>query len=386
MANENDYLKNVLGPFPHEKLLTDLAKTTEMITGPSSSIGNLSSLINPSILSGSYLINSSIMSGSSLINQSIMSGSADPHTQTKLRELESEISKLKGKVSDQAQKLRQENVESTEKTEKIALLEKTLLELQEKQQLDFLLSRVNGRAQKAILESKELRTAFLNQRECRAFVMSVDIRRSTELMLKARTPEQFAAFITGLCSELVQIVKDHYGVFDKFTGDGILAFFPEFFSGSDAGAFAIRAASQCHDAFRKHYRNCRGSFSSVLNDVGLGIGIDYGSAHLVQMAGGLTVVGVPVVYACRLGGAPAGTTLLNQPAYEKVSTLSGAFFFEEASLEVKHEGSILAYSVSPSGAAVQPSTPAWDTPPSTSSGSDTTTSAAAPPAVAAARS
>ena len=37
-------------------------------------------------------------------------------------------------------------------------------------------------------------------------------------------------------------ITDSYGVFDKFTGDGILAFFPEFFSGPDAGFLAIRAA------------------------------------------------------------------------------------------------------------------------------------------------
>jgi hypothetical protein len=38
-----------------------------------------------------------------------------------------------------------------------------------------------------------------------------------------------------------------------------------------------------------------------LKDTGLGIGIDFGATRLVQMAGGLSVVGAPVVYACRLG-------------------------------------------------------------------------------------
>jgi hypothetical protein len=73
------------------------------------------------------------------------------------------------------------------------------------------------------------------------FVLSVDIRRSTELMLKARTAEKFAEFITGLSIELTTIVLNSFGVFDKLTGDGILAFFPDFFSGPDA-AYRVVAA------------------------------------------------------------------------------------------------------------------------------------------------
>src|SRR5262249_2842053 len=148
-----------------------------------------------------------------------------------------------------------------------------------------------------LLESEEFRKMFSQSQGCPAFVMSVDIRRSTELMLKARTPEQFANFITTLCRDLESIVKSNYGVFDKFTGDGVLCFFPEFFTGDDAGYWVVKAANECHRAFELRYREFRSSFSTILIEVGLGIGIDYGTVHLVQMAGGLTVVGSPVVYA-----------------------------------------------------------------------------------------
>jgi class 3 adenylate cyclase len=96
--------------------------------------------------------------------------------------------------------------------------------------LAFLLERVRPEAQRALLESEELRARFLQPSECDVFVMSIDIRRSTDLMLKARSAERFAEFITRLCHQLMDIIKDNYGVVDKFTGDGVLAFFPSFFS------------------------------------------------------------------------------------------------------------------------------------------------------------
>jgi len=37
----------------------------------------------------------------------------------------------------------------------------------------------------------------------------------------------------------MNIVRKHFGVVDKFTGDGILCFFPEFFCGLDAGYYAL---------------------------------------------------------------------------------------------------------------------------------------------------
>jgi len=74
---------------------------------------------------------------------------------------------------------------------------------------------------------------------------------------------------------------------------------------------------------------------SVLRDVNLAVGIDFGGVHLVQVAGGLTVVGNAVVYACRLSGGPPGTILLNQPAYEEISAAYGGLcLITETSIEI----------------------------------------------------
>jgi len=223
-----------------------------------------------------------------------------------------------------------------------------------------LLARVDPRAWELLLKSAGFREKFFSNEERNAFVVSIDIRRSTELMLKARTPALFAEFISHLCLDLIDIIKRNFGVFDKFTGDGILAFFPEFFSGQDAGIHAVTAALRCHAAFEAHYTRSRGCFSSVLLDTGLGIGIDYGATRVLQMADGLTVVGQPVVYACRMGAAPAGKTYINQPAYEKIRDGSkGTFHFSDERLEIKHEGLLLAYSVRSTGSEPEPRMPDW---------------------------
>ncbi|MGB9430829.1 MAG: adenylate/guanylate cyclase domain-containing protein [Candidatus Acidiferrum sp.] len=281
--------------------------------------------------------------------------------QEKVRSLQDEIRRLEDSLKSAVSELQKEKVTAAGHKESEIKLKSTLSELEKKQQLAFLLDRVIPEAADVLLVSEQLRNEFLGSEARPLFAMSVDIRRSTDLMLKARTPQKFATFITKLCSDLMAVVRNNHGVVDKFTGDGILCFFPEFFSGKDAGYYALAAADACHSTFNRHYRAHRNSFTSVLKDVGLGIGVDYGECHLVQVAGNLTIVGSPVVYACRLGGAPAGYTLLNQPAYEIISERhGGCVLLEETSIEIKHEGVLVAYAATLSRSTTfAPSPPAW---------------------------
>ena len=143
---------------------------------------------------------------------------------------------------------------------------------------------------------------------------------------------------------MMDIIKTNYGVVDKFTGDGILSFFPEFYSGPDAIYYALDSANQCNNYFKKHYYNSRALFSTILTEVGLGTGIDYGEAHLVDINNVLTIVGIPVVYACRFSNAIFGEILLNQSAYEvSIAKHKKCCQYNESEIDIKHEGKILAY-------------------------------------------
>lgn len=225
----------------------------------------------------------------------------------------------------------------------------------------LMLDKVSPRAHEALFSDHTLRDHFLESTsDCSAFIMAIDIRRSAELMLKARTSELFGQFMTGVCEELRRVICDKFGLVDKFTGDGLLASFPEFFSGPDAGYRAISAAHEAHLVFARIYKQHRRSFFTVLADIGLGIGIDYGNIRFMRIAGDLTVVGTPVVYATRLSSAPAGKTLLNQPAYEKIVSQYGEFCStSETEVSIKREGQVLAYEVMLKKHSFTPINPPW---------------------------
>ena len=194
-------------------------------------------------------------------------------------------------------------------------------ELIQKVNLKHLFSRLHQDACEKLLNEPEYAAQFQTGTSCNSVVMSIDIRDSTQLMLTAKTPGDYARFITQLCLGLSDLIRSNFGVFDKFTGDGVLAFFPEFYSGPHAIFFALKTAAMAHSLFKNHYKEHRNCFTCIRADVGLGIGIDFGCTTLTTITEDLSVVGTPVVYACRLSIAPPGRTFSNQNAYEKVKEL-----------------------------------------------------------------
>lgn len=274
--------------------------------------------------------------------------------------LDSEISRLKDQISQQAEELREKDASSEKARQEVQSLQEKVELLHRKERKAHLLTRVSAQAGEKLLTDE----GFCSEFECDdfrpAFVLAIDLRRSTELMLKAREPKLYAGFITTLTDRLRKVVIDHYGIFDKFTGDGVLAFFPEFYSGPHAGFLAGTAAKECHQVFGDHFIKNRGCFVSVLKDVGLGIGLDFGRVQIVHFGSELTVVGTPVVYASRMAGAPPGRTFANQPAYEMIAKDFADYFqIAEAEIVVKSEGPTLAYEIRRNDRQFMPKLPPW---------------------------
>lgn len=263
----------------------------------------------------------------------------------------SKINELEKKLKQTTSKLKElEN--KNESLESQTLEYKTLMRDKKSEEDELLLykqrghiiSRINGIELADILKSEEFFKEFEHLKDIDAVVISIDIRKSTELMLKAVTPQDFAIFITKLSELLSTIVTLNFGVFDKFTGDGILAFFPKFLTGDNALLYALKTATECHKLFEVHYKNHEFSFQVFNKSIGLGIGIECGKVALVNNGVELTVVGAPVVYACRLGGAPSYTTLIGQKAMQTIIEKYDNYVeVENDELEIKHEGVIGVY-------------------------------------------
>ena len=249
---------------------------------------------------------------------------------------------------------------STENEATIRELNTTIESLNKEISLNHLLFQVNSTAKQRLKRDNKFYELFETIKGCNSFVVSMDIRRSTELMLKSKSPQDFECFITSLCEGLATIVKDNYGVFDKFTGDGVLAFFPDFFSGDDAGYFAAKTAIACHSFFNEFYHSNRHLFNIILNDTGLGIGIDYGRTHLSKIST-YTVIGHPVVYACRFSSANHKTTLANHPCYEILNQkYAGKISFSETIVSCKNEGNVVAYEIEGIDSNFTAQAPDWD--------------------------
>jgi len=168
-------------------------------------------------------------------------------------------------------------------------------------------------------------------------VISIDIRKSQELMRRANSQDEYAVFISALTKKLKAIIIDNYGKFDKFLGDGILAYFPASYSGKDGILHCCRASQKCHELFDSFYKDNYAIFSTAL-DTGLGIGIDYGNVNINEDQ---EIIGLPVNGACRLSSAPAGKTYLNINAHNEM--VKRGMSLKETKMEAKNEGTVIVY-------------------------------------------
>ena len=141
------------------------------------------------------------------------------------------------------------------------------------------------------------------------FVMAADIRGSTMLMKEAIRFERFAATMDRFVSTVRQGIGHYGGWFDRFTGDGFLAYwvvqagheevYDERFV--EAAGNIVHTARTLTDLFhRRVLEDFRANSRNLPGNVGLSIGLDAGPGHLVTIAGELTVVGPPVVGAVRM--------------------------------------------------------------------------------------
>src|SRR5436309_14932453 len=155
----------------------------------------------------------------------------------------------------------------------------------------------------------DLLDAVIDGEPIQMFVMAADIRESTLLMKEAIRFEQFANVMDKFVSSVRSGIRRSGGWFDKFTGDGFLAYWivqpappaeyeKEFVQ--TAGDI-VHTAHELVDLFhRRVLEDFRANTRNLSAGVGLSMGLDAGPGYLVKIADELTIVGPPVVGAVRM--------------------------------------------------------------------------------------
>jgi class 3 adenylate cyclase len=160
----------------------------------------------------------------------------------------------------------------------------------------------------------ELLDSVIDGEPIQMFVMAADIRESTTLMKEAVRFERFALVMDKFVTSVRRGIRRSGGWFDKFTGDGFLAYWIVQPASADeyeerfvqtAGDIAHTAHSLIDLFHRRVLEDFRNNSRNLSVGVGLSMGLDAGPGYLVKIADELTVVGSPVVGAVRMVTAAA---------------------------------------------------------------------------------
>jgi class 3 adenylate cyclase len=158
----------------------------------------------------------------------------------------------------------------------------------------------------------DLLDAIIDGEPLQMFVMAADIRESTMLMKEAVRFERFAFIMDKFVTAVRRGIGSPGGWFDKFTGDGFLAYWVVQTAPEDEydEAFVQAAGNIVHTAqslidffHRRVLEDFRSNSRNLSGGVGLSMGLDAGPGYLVEIGGELTVVGPPVVGAVRMVNA-----------------------------------------------------------------------------------
>jgi len=145
-----------------------------------------------------------------------------------------------------------------------------------------------------------------------AVVVVGDLRLSGYVLRESANPSLYARFVVGFTEAIRGLSADCHGWFDKFTGDGFVAFWPY---PDDVHIPTGRVSAFCQavlPASEMLVANLRRNSRNFPVGVGLALGMDAGPCELVRIGGAITVVGSPIVGASRMcSSACAGETLVN---------------------------------------------------------------------------
>lgn len=144
-------------------------------------------------------------------------------------------------------------------------------------------------------------------------VAAADIRKSTFLMKEAINDLTFAKTISAFVGAAKEMAHKHQGWFDKFTGDGFLAYWP--WKGADNLPDVLGHVWRFSIPMMRFFeqrvvQELRSNAQNFPKGIGLSMGLDAGPCRMAAIGGDVTIVGPPVVGAVRMVDASAPGEML----------------------------------------------------------------------------
>lgn len=141
-----------------------------------------------------------------------------------------------------------------------------------------------------------------------------DIRRSQDLMTYAISTSDFSERMVSFLENIRDLLRECQGFFDKFTGDGFIAYFNERFCTPrrpDPIDSFLDFTTRARQFSLEHFRDWCSNVRKLPNTpIGLAIGADIGRVRFHDLRRHLVAVGEPIVWASRMASAAKPNELL----------------------------------------------------------------------------
>jgi len=162
----------------------------------------------------------------------------------------------------------------------------------------------------------KLDTIFESASRSETIVVIGDVRRSQDLMTFAPNPQVFADYMGRFIHESRRIISENYGVFDKFTGDGFIAYFNETVCKEfnvDYTECFLKFSRMEMEFANELFNEWRGLVrKSPAELIGLSIGADTGEIDFLDKDHHLIAIGDAIVWAQRMVSVgKAGEIVIN---------------------------------------------------------------------------
>ena len=159
--------------------------------------------------------------------------------------------------------------------------------------------------------------------EYRSLVIVADIRRSQDLMTYGKDPGEYCERMVKFIEVTRDILKRYCGIYDRFTGDGFVAYFSEYMcqqQGKDFYDMMLKSCREIIEFSEPFFAEWISTIRKIPDtEIGISIGVDDGVVSFRDVNNQLFAIGDACVWATRMNAAGSqGDVVINNIPYQTI--------------------------------------------------------------------